>query len=78
MVYRSVKVGQSLGDLRVIRAAEKGQEGKEGLAKEDRIIISGMQRVRSGIQVEPEMQAPPTPPQMQLVRLYYRYEAGGK
>jgi multidrug efflux system membrane fusion protein len=67
--YRSVKLGQSIKDLRVILAPTKGSEGKEGLTKEDRVIISGMQRVRSGIQVDAAEQASPTPPHMPLVRL---------
>jgi hypothetical protein len=55
--------------LRVIRPAEKGKEGKEGLTKEDRVIVMGMQRVHNGTAVEPADQAPPAPPGMALVRL---------
>ena len=66
--YRSVKIGQPVKDLRVIRPAERGKEGKEGLSEGERFIVSGMQRVRKGTQVEPDMQAPPTPPGMPLVR----------
>src|SRR5262249_40333884 len=47
--YRSITVGQAIKDLRVIRPPEKGKEGKEGLAEGERIIVSGMQRVRNGI-----------------------------
>jgi RND family efflux transporter MFP subunit len=67
--YRSVKLGQPVGDLRVIRPPEKGKEGKEGLTREDRVLIAGMQRVRNGSQVEVEEKAPPAPPGMALVRL---------
>jgi membrane fusion protein, multidrug efflux system len=67
--YRSVTLGQAIGELRVIRPAEKGKEGKEGLAVDERIIISGMQRVRKGTVVEAEAQPPPEPPHMALVRL---------
>ena len=67
--YRSVKLGQAIKDLRVIRPPEKGKEGKEGLAKGDRIIVSGMQRVRNGTVVDPEEQTPPSPPEMPLVQL---------
>jgi membrane fusion protein, multidrug efflux system len=67
--YRSVTLGQAIGELRVIRPAEKGKEGKEGLAVDERIIISGMQRVRKGTVVEADAQPPPEPPHMALVRL---------
>jgi RND family efflux transporter MFP subunit len=67
--YRSVKLGQSLKELRVILPPEKGKEGKEGLTPEDRVIVSGMQRVRNGIAVDAEKQPPPAPPEMPLVRL---------
>jgi RND family efflux transporter MFP subunit len=67
--YRSVKLGQAVGDLRVIRPAEKGNEGKEGLTKDDRVIIEGMQRVRKDSIVEPVEKTPPAPPEMALVRL---------
>lgn len=67
--YRSVKLGQAVGDLRVIRPPEKGNQGKEGLSKGDRVIIEGMQRVKKDSVVEPEERAPPAPPGMALVRL---------
>jgi RND family efflux transporter MFP subunit len=67
--YRSVKLGQPVKDLRVIRPPEKGKEGKEGLSLGERVIISGMQRARKGSLVEVETQAPPLPPEMPLVRL---------
>jgi len=67
--YRSVKLGQAIGELRVVRPPEAGKEGKEGLAEGERIIVSGMQRVRKGIQVDAEVQPPPTPPGSPLVRL---------
>jgi RND family efflux transporter MFP subunit len=53
VVYQKVKPGQALGALRVI---------KDGLAKGERVIISGMQRVRPGITVTTDEQAPPRPP----------------
>lgn len=67
--YRSVKLGQAVGDLRVIRPAEKGNEGKEGLSKGERVIIEGMQRVRKDTAVDPVDRDPPAPPGMALVRL---------
>ncbi len=42
---RQIKTGNTQGSLRVIR---------EGLTKDDRIIINGLQRVRAGIEVLPE------------------------
>jgi RND family efflux transporter MFP subunit len=71
--YRSVKPGQAIGGLRVIRPAEKGMEGKEGLARGERIIVSGVQRVRKGTVVEADVQPPPAPPRMALVRLLERH-----
>jgi RND family efflux transporter MFP subunit len=73
--YRSVKLGQAIGELRVIRPAEKGKEGQEGLVEGERIIVSGMQRVRKGSEVEAESQRPPPPPHMPLVRLLEQHEA---
>jgi membrane fusion protein, multidrug efflux system len=67
--YRTVKIGQAIKDLRVVRPAEKGKEAKEGLTGTERIIISGMQRVRPGVKVAAEEQPPPVPPQSPLVRL---------
>jgi RND family efflux transporter MFP subunit len=51
--YRSVEPGQALKGLTVI---------KKGLSLKDRVMISGMQRVRQGAKVEVELQAPPKPP----------------
>lgn len=67
--YRSVQLGQPIGELRVIRPAAKGKEGKESLVEGERVIVSGMQRVRKGTQVEVQVQPPPAPPHMALVRL---------
>jgi len=67
--YRSVKVGQALHGLRVILPAAKGKEGKEGLSKGERVIKGGMQRVRTGAQVQAKMETPPKAPESPLVRL---------
>ena len=72
--YRLVKLGQAIGELRVIRPAEPGQEGKEGLAEGERFIVSGMQRVRKGVQVEATNQAPPEAPNIPLVRLLAKHQ----
>jgi multidrug efflux system membrane fusion protein len=58
--YRGVTVGHELGGLRVI---------KNGLAEGERVIVSGMQRVRPGTHVEAKTQPPPRPPESPLVRL---------
>ncbi len=73
--YRSVEIGQSIGTLRVIRPAAKGQEGKVGLSEGERVIIAGMQRVRNGIVVDADQQAPPKPPRMTLVQLLAEKQA---
>jgi multidrug efflux system membrane fusion protein len=70
--YRSVKLGQSIRDLRVVRNPDPGMEGKEGLTENELIIVSGMQRVRNGIQVDVETQASPAAPEMPLVRLWVK------
>jgi RND family efflux transporter MFP subunit len=46
--YRPVETGPALGELRVVRS---------GLAEGDRIIVSGIQRVRPGMPVEPVEEA---------------------
>lgn len=77
--YRTVTLGQAIGELRVIRPAAKGKEGNEGLSVGERVIVSGVQRVRKGTQVDAEPQAPPPPPKMALVGLWMRYqESGGR
>jgi RND family efflux transporter MFP subunit len=58
--YRSVKIGQEIQGLRVI---------KEGLGQGDRVIISGMQRVRPDVTVAAKMQEPPKAPRSILVEL---------
>lgn len=58
--YRAVTLGQAIEGMRVI---------KEGLAKGDRVIVQGMQRVRAKMRVEAKMQEPPKPPKSSLTRL---------
>jgi multidrug efflux system membrane fusion protein len=65
--YRSVKLGQALHGLRVI---------KEGLAGGERVIIGGMQRVRPKAQVQPTVQAPPKAPESPLSKLLTLDPAG--
>jgi RND family efflux transporter MFP subunit len=68
--YRSVKLGQAVRDLRVIASPPPGMEGKEGLSEDDLVIVGGTQRVRNGLLVDMETQAPPSLPDMPLVRLW--------
>jgi RND family efflux transporter MFP subunit len=58
--YRSVQLGQSIQGLRVI---------KEGVKRGERVIISGMQRVRPGAAVQVKMQEPPPPPKSSLTKM---------
>ena len=68
--YRAVTLGQAIEGLRVI---------KEGLAKGDRVIVQGMQRVRAKMRVEAKMQEPPKPPKLSLTRMLTndRHQAAG-
>ena len=59
VVYRPVTLGQAIHGLRVI---------KEGLKAGERIIVSGVQRVRQGVAVTVKMQDPPKPPDSPLTR----------
>jgi multidrug efflux system membrane fusion protein len=58
--YRSVEIGQALQGLRVI---------KKGVHEGERVIVSGMQRVRPGAVVQAKMQEPPPPPQSPLTQI---------
>ena len=48
-----VTLGQSVGDLRVI---------KDGIGPDDRVIVNGLMRARPGAKVTPQEQGAPTPP----------------
>jgi RND family efflux transporter MFP subunit len=69
VVYRPVQLGQAIKGLRVIKAPAQGKKGKEGLVAGERVIISGMQRVRPGTQVEATVKAPPKRPESSLNKL---------
>jgi RND family efflux transporter MFP subunit len=66
--YRSVKLGQAIHGLRVI---------KEGLQAGERVIVIGMQRVRPKLQVQVQMQAPPRRPESPLKMLLHRNQDSG-
>ena len=71
--YRSVQLGQSLREFRVIKPPEQGKEGKEGLSLSDRVIVNGMQRVRKGIVVDAETQQNVALPENPMIRLLEKY-----
>jgi membrane fusion protein, multidrug efflux system len=60
VVYRPVTLGQELKGLRVI---------KGGVSAGERVIITGMQRVRQGAKVQVKIQPPPKPPGSALTQL---------
>jgi len=64
VVYRSVTIGQEIGGMRVI---------KTGLSLNDKIIVSGMQRVREGLKVKATELKPPKPPESKLCKLLAQY-----
>jgi multidrug efflux system membrane fusion protein len=70
--YRPVQLGQAIGTLRVIKQAEKGKEGKEGLAEGERVIVVGMQRVKAKAKVIAKLQPPPEAPKSSLANLFNR------
>jgi RND family efflux transporter MFP subunit len=59
-VYRNVTLGQEIQGLRVI---------KTGVSKGERVIVTGMQRVRRDAQVKMTEKAPPKPPGSPLAKL---------
>src|SRR5262249_21928361 len=64
VVYGRVKVGQAVGGFRVILPLERDEEGKiaAGLTAEDRVLLTGLQRVREKMRVTPTLApAPPRP-----------------
>jgi RND family efflux transporter MFP subunit len=70
IVYRKVTPGQEIKGLHVIHEAVV-KDGKvvEGVANGEKVVISGMQRVRPGVQVHATMQDPPQPPGSPLSKL---------
>ncbi|OWK47355.1 efflux RND transporter periplasmic adaptor subunit [Fimbriiglobus ruber] len=52
VVYRKVRLGRTINNLRVV---EPDETGKLNLSDKDRVIVSGLQRVRPGVKVTPKM-----------------------
>jgi RND family efflux transporter MFP subunit len=59
VAYKTVTLGQELNKLRVI---------KNGLNKDDRVIVDGLQRIRTGVQVTAEARPPAKAPVSKLVQ----------
>ncbi|HEY7329063.1 MAG TPA: efflux RND transporter periplasmic adaptor subunit [Gemmataceae bacterium] len=65
--YRSVDLGQALQGLRVVNKFEiKEGNKKVGLAEDERVIVSGMQRVRAGASVQLKSIPKPLAPKSSL------------
>ncbi len=58
--YRSVKLGQELQGMCVI---------KEGIKDGERVVVAGMQRVRPSAVVKAELREPPPPPPSPLTKI---------
>jgi RND family efflux transporter MFP subunit len=69
VAYRRVELGQELQGLHAI---------KKGLKEGERIIISGMQRVRPGAPVQAKVQPPPEAPPSPLVAMLTQNRRGDK
>jgi RND family efflux transporter MFP subunit len=69
VVYRPVTLGQAIDKLRAIKDPPKDKIGKEGIQANERVIISGMQRVRTGQQVKVKLEDPPKAPASPLRKL---------
>jgi RND family efflux transporter MFP subunit len=59
VAYKTVTLGQELKKLRVI---------KSGLNKDDRVIVDGLQRIRTGVQVSAEGRPPAQAPESTLIK----------
>jgi RND family efflux transporter MFP subunit len=66
--YRAVELGQAVHELRVIKAVKRDKDGKvvSGLEEGDRVVISGLQRIRPKMQVKVTVKEPPPRPEFPL------------
>lgn len=66
--YRAVELGQAIHDLRVIKAVKRDKDGRvvSGLEEDDRVVISGLQRIRPKMQVKVTVKDPPHRPEFPL------------
>jgi len=67
VIYRPVELGQEIQKLRVI---------KKGLGPDERVIITGTQRVRAEDEVRPNLKEPPKPPESRLSQLLASLKSG--
>ena len=67
VTYRPVELGQEIQKLRVI---------KKGLGPDERVIITGTQRVRAEDEVRPNLKEPPKPPESRLSQLLASWKPG--
>jgi RND family efflux transporter MFP subunit len=75
VAYQKVTLGQEVQGLRVVK---KEKDEKDDLKEGDRVIVSGMQRVRAGDEVKITNQAAPPPPESPLVRKLAAHRAGNE
>ncbi len=74
---RDITPGQALGQWRVVKTDEKAAKEKN-LALTDRVIITGMQRVRPGVEAEVrKAPKPPEQPKETVLHQLYPPAAGG-
>jgi RND family efflux transporter MFP subunit len=69
--YRPVSLGQPIGEMRVLKPAKKDKNGKivEGVVEGEKVIVSGMQRVRPEQEVKAKVLPPPQAPNFPLGKL---------
>jgi RND family efflux transporter MFP subunit len=75
--YRNVELGQAIDTLRVIKEGVKRDEHgviTEGLTKDDRIVVVGMQRVKAKQAVTVKVQDPPKKPESPMKLLMRKGE----
>ncbi|HEY7425492.1 MAG TPA: efflux RND transporter periplasmic adaptor subunit [Gemmataceae bacterium] len=77
--YRRVSLGQSIQKLRAIKEAKRDTEGKilEGLEEGERVIVTGMQRVRADAVVKTKTEEPSEPPRSPLTELLIANKGSG-
>ena len=61
VVYRRIETGAMHGGLREIKESTSEADKGEGLRKGDRVILNGLQRLRPGVKVEPQVVPMPNP-----------------
>lgn len=75
VVYRRVTLGPQLGNLRAVEERNERTAPGEGIARGERVIARGQQRVRAGGKVNPKMLDQPNGPSTAATQLA---KSGGK